>query len=55
MKHIELKWHRPHWPEGAPRKRIYATLIAAAVVAALMVIGWSLGVGGLGEWSLFEE
>lgn len=55
MKHIELKWSRLHWPEEGQRKWVYVTLIAAAVVAALIAIGWSLGVGGLGEWSLFEE
>lgn len=55
MKLIQLKWHRLPRPDDPQRKRIYAVLLAAAVVAALIVIGWSLGVVGFGEWSLFEK
>lgn len=55
MKHVELKGYRFHLPEEAQMKWIYAALVAAAVLAALIAVGWYLGVAGLGEWSLFEE
>ena len=55
MKLIDLKWYRLPQPDEPQRKRVYAVLLAAAVIAALIAIGWSLGIGGFGEWSLFEE
>ncbi len=55
MKHIAVKWPHFHLPEQAQRTWIYAALIAAVVLAALVALGWYAGVGGFGEWGLFQE
>ena len=55
MKLIDLKWYRLPQTDDPQRKKVYAVLLAAAVIAVLIALGWSLGIGGFGEWSLFEE
>lgn len=55
MKHITFKWPHIHSPTEAQSKWLYVTVVAALVIAALVAGGWYLGVGGFGEWSLFEE
>ena len=55
MKHIATNWPNFHLNTQGQGKWVYAAVVAAVVLAALIVIGWYAGTGGFGEWSLFQE